>query len=213
MTLKATIAHTIDYLLSTEHAFEEACANSYCDYHAKGFDYFCLDRNVLGKTLKLYFASENGRQLVHPHDHRYDFNTLCLSGALMEARFERGLVQGADRTYHEFTFDTPLLKGDGFEYAGLAHLNCVSTIIHRKGSRWTNKAEETHTLTIGMPDTVLALVQYPDKVNVGVPTSTYLPALRDEEPPPPPSLTGLYNEMKPDRARELLHIAAELVKE
>lgn len=59
-------------------------ANSFKDYHVKGFDYICLQRSPR-ETVKLYFFDGDVSKMpevVNPHDHRYDFDTVCLSGAV-----------------------------------------------------------------------------------------------------------------------------------
>lgn len=63
---------------------EEVIANSFKDFHSKGLDYICLRRSPV-LTTKLYFFDGDVSKLpevVNPHDHRYDFSTVCLSGCV-----------------------------------------------------------------------------------------------------------------------------------
>ena len=68
---------------------EQMVENSFRNFHAKGFDYLCLQRSP-GLTLKAYFFDElpgGIAEVVCPHDHRYPFTTTVLSGYMRHYRY------------------------------------------------------------------------------------------------------------------------------
>lgn len=70
----------------------EQMANSRINHHTDGMDYLCLLRTPK-LTVKLYCIrntakNANSGYLVHPHNHRYGFTSVLLSGELEHIRFE-----------------------------------------------------------------------------------------------------------------------------
>ena len=65
---------------------DQILENSYRNYHGEGINYICLDRNPRF-TLKLYFLPPSS-EIVNPHDHRYSFSTMLLSGSVRELFYQ-----------------------------------------------------------------------------------------------------------------------------
>lgn len=173
---------------------DEVIANSFRDYHVKGFDYICLRRSP-SETVKLYFFDGDVSKLpevVNPHDHRYDFKTLCVAGAVENIWFVRDARRQAEQ-FIKFEYRTPLNGGSGFTFAGTEHLKAVLKSTARAGRSYNMHAHEIHTIRLRENNTVICLVQHEDKVALDKPTMTFT---RDHEPP---SLTGLYGQFTPDQ--------------
>lgn len=173
-------------------------ANSFRDFHAKGLDYLCLERSPR-RTVKVYFFDGDvaeSPEAVVPHDHRYDFETTCLAGSVVNhaffetARNERGL-----QTYERFDYLTPLNGGAGFTWRDTVQLWRASSVRYEPGAAYHMVASQIHTISV-RPDTVLRLVQYADSVPLDAPTAAYRPAGMREAP----SLDGLYRPMDADHA-------------
>lgn len=176
---------------------EEVIANSFKDFHSKGLDYICLRRSPV-LTTKLYFFDGDVSKLpevVNPHDHRYDFSTVCLSGCVENQWFEEHR-DGA--RYETFSYNTPLNGGDGFEWIGTTRLRIKKRVLRGVGESYLMTYDELHTIRIAANDTVLMLSQYEDRVPVGEPTLTFT---LDREPP---SLSGLYGKLTADEIRSKL---------
>ena len=183
---------------------EEVLANSFFDYHVKGFDYVCLKRSF-EHTIKLYFFDGDVSKMpevVAPHDHRYDFDTRCLAGSV-ENRIYRPVSDGAPgaKRYEWFFYTTPLNGGSGFKWRGERFLaeDTHRRIVAKAGEYYPMWYEEIHTIQLRENSTVLRLDQYQDVVPMGVPTSTYT---TNREPP---SLSGLYRKPKADEVMARLN--------
>lgn len=171
-------------------AMEEVLANSYRDYHAKGLDYICLRRSP-SETVKLYFFDGDVSKLpevVNPHDHRYDFKTLCVAGCVQNICFA---PHPKGERFHRFAYDTPLLGGNGFTWIGEDRLAPNRHRSYRAGYSYWMDHNEIHTIRMVENETVICLIQYEDKVG-DRPTLTFT---KDREPP---SLSGLYNRFSAD---------------
>src|SRR5687767_4086876 len=102
-------------LLQNHIDVELAIEHSYRDFHAKGLDYICVRRSD-ELTVKLYFFDGDTTKLpdvVHPHDHRYAFNSWVVVGRMQNSLYEES---EAGQTFQRFSFDTPLNGGRGFEW-------------------------------------------------------------------------------------------------
>lgn len=177
---------------------DEVLANSYRDFHVKGFDYICLQRSPR-ETWKLYFFEgdvEKAPEVVHPHDHRYCFSTDVMSGSVENVLYEESSPQlsfGA-KPFNRFEWRTPLNPGpSGFTFAGETYLkekvrNCYSK--QGPSCYWLTH-DAIHTIRIAAPETVILLRQYEDKVPMDVPTSTYSQG-------DAPSIDGLYSRFTAD---------------
>lgn len=177
---------------------EHILANSFRDFHVKGFDYLCLKRSPT-ETVKVYFFDGDvatSPEAVIPHDHRYHFETTCLAGSVVNHDFHPASPEKcAAAPYERFDYLTPLNGGDGFKWTGMVWLNRFQSARYEAGQRYSLRAEQIHTITV-RPDTVLQLIQREDVVPVGVPTSAFRPVRMKE----PPSLDGLYLPMDADHA-------------
>lgn len=183
---------------------DEICANSFRDYHVKGFDYICLRRSPT-ETVKLYFFDGDVSKLpevVSPHDHRYDFSTLCVAGRVQNMWFAE------DRTgqpFQRFAYETPLNGGQGFTWVGETRLKNVRKFTASAGRRYHMGFDEIHTIRLVENNTVICLVQHEDRVALNRPTLTFT---RDREPP---SLAGLYGRFTPDQVLARLRTLRERV--
>jgi hypothetical protein len=72
-----------------ESRLAEITANSFKNFHVLGMDYLCLSRSD-DRTVKVYMAEwarSMAEEIVNPHDHRYDFRTICLAGQISNHAF------------------------------------------------------------------------------------------------------------------------------
>lgn len=174
---------------------EEIAQNSFRDFHAKGLDYLCLKRSP-SITMKAYFFEGDASlapEVINPHDHRYEFFTMCLSGCVANSTWKPDAI---GKVFQQFSYLTPLNGGDGFTWERETRLRQASRRSYERRNGYHSARSTIHTITIEKPDTVLLLKQFADVVPVGVPTSTFT---RDKEPP---SLKGLYREMDHDTVRK-----------
>lgn len=186
-------------------SIEDVIANSFRDYHVKGFDYICVRRSP-AQTVKLYFFDGDVSKMpevVNPHDHRYDFETLCVTGCVENQWFRRvtapeSVTGWQTKTFQRFEYRTPLLGGAGFEHVGEEMLALVKQRQFDPWHLYWMNAEEIHTIRLVENETVIALMQYEDCVKDGVPTFTFT---RDREPP---SLDGLYGKFTADQVFDKL---------
>jgi hypothetical protein len=188
---------------------EEVINNSFKDFHVKGFDYICVRRSPT-QTVKLYFFDGDVSKLpevVNPHDHRYNFETFCITGSVENLWFDRRGTARSDsyRTYEKFEYRTPLLGGNGFRHAGQAQLALIGRQAINPGESYWMDFNEIHTIRMVESETVIALVQHEDRVREDVPTFTYT---RDREPP---SLDGLYSKFAADQIVDRLQRLKERV--
>lgn len=173
---------------------------SYRNFHAKGLDYLCLKRSS-EHTIKVYFFDGDADlsalpEIVMPHDHRYNFRTVCIAGEVSNLEQSRcANFSGSDR-YESFLWDTPLNGGAGFRHEGEAFLTHPHRSDYRAGEAWASSFDTIHTLRIGRTGTIIRLDQYADVVPVGTPTRTYRPASVAGDIAAP-ELAGLYEAMTP----------------
>lgn len=186
-----------------ETTVDEIVANSFRDFHCKGFDYICLRRSPRD-TVKLYFFDGDVSKLpeiVNPHDHRYDFETLCVAGRVQNIWFEED-QDGAQ--FQRFAYDTPLLGGKGFTWVGETKLSIARRRAVGPGRRYGMRFDQIHTIRMVENNTVICLVQKEDRVT-DRPTLTFT---RDREPP---SLDGLYRKFTADEVLKRLSDLKERV--
>lgn len=173
---------------------DEIIAHSFKDYHVKGFDYICLRRSPT-ETVKVYFFDGDVSKLpevVNPHDHRYDFSTLCVAGAVENIWFMRTPPHRGE-VFAKFEYRTPLNGGNGFTFAGTETLKPIIKSTADAGSVYHMHADEIHTIRLCENETVICLVQREDKVPLEECTTTWT---RGEEPP---NLEGMYSKFTPDQ--------------
>lgn len=182
---------------------DEIIANSYKNFHTKGLDYLCLKRSD-ELTVKYYFFDgdvEKLPEVVNPHDHRYNFDTTCLSGAVENFWYEESPFGD---TYNTFNYMTPLNNGNGFEFDSEKKLYVNRKSVFTPGENYYMRWHETHTINVRANQTIIRLDQYEDKVPLTTPTKTF--CMFDE----PPSLTGLYDQFTEDEVIKKIKILMEL---
>lgn len=184
-----------------DERLEAMCANSYRNFHTKGFDYLCLHRSE-EVTLKAYFFDEEvceHPEIVMPHDHRYGFITHVAKGGLSEKKWrlprpDDGFFHG--RVFQHFAYRTPLNGGSGFTWERETVLTDSGSKHYLAGQSYVTKSDEIHTLADVEPGTIIVLTQLVDELPVGEPTNAFRIGTRE-----PPNLSGLYDRMTPDHAK------------
>ena len=185
---------------------EDVIKNSFRDYHVRGFDYLCLKRSET-ETLKLYFFDGDVSKMpevVNPHDHRYDFVTWVVAGTSQNMKYREAKNPNEGIVFQRFAYETPLLGGHGFTHIGETRLIESERKTYRSGYTYAMTHREIHTIRLLESETVLALVQFEDRV-IDRPTLTFC---QDSEPPP---LSGLYSRFTPDLVRSRLRRLSEIV--
>lgn len=202
----------LDDVVWADLDMESVLDNSYKDFHAKGIDYLCLHRDP-GLTLKAYFfesGAQDAGEVVNPHDHRYDFNTQCISGVIRNKWYRDppcfdGESHKCGDMYNAFAWHTPLLGGSGFSRAGAWPLQEYKFTDFHPGRGYFMAAEEFHTIQVMQPETVIVLAQYEDKVPPNQPTFMFAKSSE------PPDLSGLYNKFTADQAVKRIDLLQELL--
>ncbi|BCP41383.1 hypothetical protein MINTMi27_14760 [Mycobacterium intracellulare] len=194
-------------ILWDELDMDAVLENSYRDYHAKGLDYLCLHRTD-DLTIKVYFfenANPDLPEVVNPHNHRYDFQTECLTGMVRNKWYvdsPKNLRPG--KMFSSFEWDTPLNGGDGFRYSHRAMLWENGHYTAGPGRGYAMSAEEIHTIQVLKPQTCIVLAQYEDRVPVGAPTRTWVSGHGA------PDINDLYNKFTADQAMKRINLVREL---
>ena len=190
-------------------SMEQVIENSYKNFHCKGLDYLCLERSD-NLTVKAYFFNGDTSQLpeiVVPHNHRYGFNSIVLSGLVANKKYmEFPLASVWGQVYDKFDFYTPLNGGNGFEWVDEVKLATVSDVTYKAGQSYYSAASDIHTLQIHAPESVLILLQYEDEMSVEAPSQSYKLGNSREKP----NLSGLYDKMTPDDVIKRLSIINQL---
>lgn len=188
---------------------EQMIEHSFRDLHVKGFDYVCLKRTE-GHTRKVYFFDGEVSKLpdvVSPHDHRYDFMTTVLCGAMSNSTYreiESPHASDLWETYNEFEWRTPLNGGDGFTFKKETKLMETKRVSYARDASYTMFAEQFHTIRMEQPGTIIMLDQFHDRVPVGVPTRTFM---LDRKAP---NLDGLYRKFTADELMARLNLIEAL---
>ena len=183
---------------------DSVIANSYKNFHVKGFDYICLRRSPK-MTRKVYFFDGDVSQMseiVSPHDHRYTFLTTCVTGAVENIWYQNDMHGDV---YQRFAYSTPLNGGDGFEWLEETRLSVKMRYTYEHNDGYIMRPDQLHTIRMAKPETVIMLDQYEDQVPVGQPTNTFVPGNGDA-----PSLDGLYDQFTADEIIDRLTLLAEL---
>lgn len=184
----------------TSFRMGDVLANSFHDFHAKGVDYVCLRRS-LSETVKLYFFDGDVAKLaevVHPHDHRYRFDTWVCAGAMQNVWYEPGDGHSGE-VFNRFRYRSPLLNAHGgFEWAGMMKLREQRRSTFFVGDSYQMVHREIHTIRMLENETVLFLIQYDDEVPPAASTQTFC------KEDVAPSLDGLYSRFTADQVTALL---------
>jgi len=190
------------HLLGNDEMINRVTKDSFFDYHAKGLHYLSLGMSSDGNRMKLYFfdkAATGGSNVVCPHDHVYDFDTIVFTGEAEDEWFEETSVddQNGDR-HTKFSFDSPIRGGkNGFQFVEEVGLRSLGTSRAVAGRGWSTPGDAVHTLRIRRPETVLIMRQKPDDKESSF---TFTPG-SDREPP---SLSGLYRKPSATEYKRLM---------
>lgn len=140
-----------DAKLLAEHSIE--------NHHADGLFYLCLKRSP-EETFKLYYVPEvvnpNSGYLVNPHNHRYNFDSVVLSGFLTHFRFTTRHLNVSNASKYSWNWETKEL-----DFVDTMLLLPIAIEQHKKGSRYYVNTSEVHTLKINEP-TLIGLIQETD---------------------------------------------------
>lgn len=175
--------------------FEEMAANSFMNFHAKGVDYLCLHRSE-NITLKVYFFEGDVQKLpevVHPHSHRYNFQTTVLCGHMSDTRYRQ--VKCGGTPYQRHAWHPPIAGGNGATFQEEVNLAFAGCFTLGPEDRLTTHYNELHTIKINSDQCVLFLKQYRDVVPLDKPTWLFTGQMSG------PNLDGLYERMTPEHAR------------
>jgi hypothetical protein len=176
----------------TEQELQAILDNSFKDFHVKGFDYICLKRSW-ERTDKFYFFEGEVAQapeVVHPHDHRYDFISKVLAGRVTNFHY---VYDPDGEPIEEFAYRTPLLGGNGFTWKQSTRLKRTRANDYSWGQMYWMAHTDFHTIRV-TPSTVLHLVQFHDMVPPDMATKCFS---KEREPI---NLSGLYNKFTADEA-------------
>lgn len=140
---------------------EDCIKNSFKNHHVKGMNYINLLRDSR-ITLKLYFLdpelvkSNNQDHLVCPHNHRYNFNTEVLMGAVSNVLFEE--VKGDD--WNVYRYSSSKIGQDKFGEKSQCGLLETSRILYKPGQNYYMETDQIHTLVPSDEFTILLLYQF-----------------------------------------------------
>lgn len=153
---------------------DEIIKNSYKNFHSRGLDYICLRRSR-HLTQKYYFFDGDVTQIpevVNPHNHRYDFETVVLAGEIKNSIWTETGELGGD-PYVRREWRTPLNGGNGFSGSEVCFLKEASAETYQAGSLYHCDADQIHTLSIQSSQAVALINQFVDVVPDDEPTQTY----------------------------------------
>lgn len=174
-SFRATVVKALETL-----NVEKAMPNSRIDHHTTGLNYLNLQRSDKF-TLKLYLIeglnNNNGGFLIHPHSHRYDFNTVVLAGQIRNVVLEDAGILGAlgskkDRLAmkrFDYSFE------DGVSAKGektFLRIDQELSRVYQRDESYLLNTSQIHTLETFDTPTLLCLSQFEDKQQT---SSVYLP--------------------------------------
>lgn len=157
-------------------------SNSFCDFHAKGVDYVCLARSPK-HTVKLYFFDRVTREVVNPHNHRYNFDSRVLKGSVRDNHWTPASDNKINPLFDKFTWRTPLNGGAGFKFECTQPLRAVSAQEYFRDFTWSTFYHTIHTLDVLEPYTVMLQIQHEDVFPIHVPTHTWKQSTPGNLPP------------------------------
>lgn len=152
--------------------------HSRMDHHAIGMHYLCLHRSP-DMTVKLYWVTEDAQNLnsgflIHPHNHRYTFDTYILRGTIQHLKF--GIMPGSSRT-NASQLETKFVNPEvGFTTRKRPPVALLPLESRRYGAGTVDDhyrvvPQDIHTLKVER-EAVLGLIQYAD---TDMKTSIYIP--------------------------------------
>ncbi len=180
-------------------------ANSYHNFHTRGFDYICLHRSE-NYTAKLYYLEGDAsklREVVNPHDHRYGFRTHVLAGSMVDYRYT---PSDLGQVFQAFDYMTPLNGGNGFTFRGEERLQITDGVHLDAGSVLETSHRHLHTIKMQSDQTVLLLEQFEDALPLDVPTSCWV-----RQGSPSPDTSGLYERFTEDQIMQRLAVVSSLL--
>lgn len=169
---------------------EKAQPHSRINHHTEGLNYLNLQRSDKF-TLKLYLLeglnNNNSDFLVHPHNHRYDFNTVVLAGRIAnvvfndigsekparteEQKYWQDIADGGDYLANRFTY-LPEKGAFGAPVETWLEIDTGKSAGYMPGESYFLKSKQIHTLKTFDEPTLLCLSQFEDKEDT---TNLYLP--------------------------------------
>lgn len=179
--------------------------NSFKNFHCKGLHYLCIERDPQ-VTKKVYFFEGDVAALpevVSPHNHRYNFNTVVRSGKMIDRRYAVG--GDSAESFDLFNWRTPLNGGKGFEWESEIMLSVSETATLFPGSgTYPTEFSDIHTIQIIAPETVIEITQFHDEMPITHPSQTFIKGKQ------PPALNGLYEKFTMDEVIARLSQAREM---
>jgi hypothetical protein len=178
--MSASFRATVVKALQTLNV-EKVTPNSRIDHHTPGLNYLNLQRSDKF-TLKLYLieglTNNNGGYLIHPHSHRYDFNTIVMAGqiknvVLNDVSLNDALTSSRKDRFPMNRFDYSFEEGISVKPKKvMVEINQELTRTYGRDESYLLNTTQIHTLeTFDMP-TLLCLSQFEDKQQS---SSLYLP--------------------------------------
>jgi hypothetical protein len=140
---------------------DELAKHSTLNHHVNGMDYLCLYRSP-SLTFKIYFVetptNPNAGFLVHPHSHRYEFDTTVLHGSLDHVLFEE--CDGDEWRASGFFPDV----GNSHVHLKNHHVGLVQTSkLYRVGETYSVADKQVHSLRLSeVEPLILGLTQFED---------------------------------------------------
>ena len=142
--------------------WEQAAANSFQHFHARGLHYVNLLRNPR-LTVKLYIFDKTEHNdhgwIVWPHNHRYAFTHVTLLGSIWNHKFR--VVEGND--WRLYTFDTPLDGGSGLTPLMDVGLERRVSMRYSQQGFYDLDPNGIHTISIDDDYAAALLLQYHDQ--------------------------------------------------
>ncbi|MFM0095604.1 hypothetical protein PQQ87_08325 [Paraburkholderia nemoris] len=152
-----------------EMDMEKMTQHSMLNHIIDGMHYLCLHRSS-DVTLKLYLIEHQTNDfsgyLLHPHNHRYAFDTVVLAGGLEEIKFHE--CKGDEWDRHKY-----ITEQRRFDLVGNVDL-IGEAKLYREGDHYFNDVTDIHTLRVveGAGPVLLGLMQFKD---VAPQSNLYLP--------------------------------------
>lgn len=171
--------------------------HSVLNHHANGMHYLCLHRSD-DLTVKIYFMEEtanpNSDFLVHPHSHRYAFETTVLVGVVEHVLFDPAW----GKAWQEFEYRMEHKTLNKVRDLGLT---AARRAIYDEGDTYFVKPDEVHTLRmLNLPEpVVLGLTQYQDErafSELYLPAGCDEPVFPDSRQPTPDELDALCQKVR-----------------
>lgn len=138
--------------------------NSYANHHTAGLFYICLKRTDK-ETIKIYYMPDIRNEcsgfLVHPHNHRYEFDSILLQGEIEHLRFKENKWGTPWHTNSRlFKYDS---ENKEVKFVGRTNLDLIQHDEVLPGEIYNVKTDEIHTLKMIKGRVIIGLAQYKDE--------------------------------------------------